>query len=504
MSNFAFLGAAEWPVIQSDCARAESYVTSDPRSACIYARRGIEQLVGLLYDLLDLPAPYKDDLSARMNEPPFRKAVPSNITHKFNLIRKAGNAAVHDQKPIAPQLALGVLRELHHVMVWAVFNHSAYPKAAPLQLPFDPKLAAKAAPLTRQEATQLAAKFAAQDEAHAKELADKDELAAQKDAEIAALREAVKQAQAANKQPDNRDYNEAETRDTFIDLMLAEAGWPLDTAKDREYPVTGMPNGDGKGFVDYVLWGSDGLPLAIVEAKRTTKSPQIGQPQAKLYADCLEQMTGRRPIIFYTNGFEHWIWDDAGGYAPREIQGFYTRDELELMIQRRDTRKTLSEMPIDSAIVERHYQHRAIRAIDDAFTAKQREALLVMATGVGKDPHRHRPSETADGSQLGQARAVPGRPYGPGHPGRQRLQSAPTGCHHRQPGDREDHRRPGLRMHVPDDDEPDQRHRLWHKEIRSRLLRPGRHRRSPSLGVPEVPGHLRMVRLAARRADRHP
>jgi type I restriction enzyme R subunit len=384
MSNFGFVDAAEWPEIYADCARAESYLVSDPRSACIYARRSIEHLVGLLYDLLDLSLPYKEDLAARINEYAFREQVPPAIAHKLNLIRKAGNSAVHDQKAISPQIALAVLRELHHIMVWAVYHHSAYPKAAPLSLPFDPKLATKAAPLSRQEAAELAAKFAAQDEAHAKALAEKDELAAQKDAEIAALREAVKQAQAANQQTDDRDYSEAQTRDTFIDLMLAEAGWPLAEAKDREYPVTGMPNGDGKGFVDYVLWGRDGLPLAIVEAKRTTKSPQIGQQQARLYADCLEHMTGRRPVIFYTNGFEHWVWDDAGGYPPREIHGFYTRDELELMIQRRDTRKALTDMPIDSAIVERHYQHRAIRAIDDAFTEKQREALLVMATGSGK------------------------------------------------------------------------------------------------------------------------
>lgn len=384
MSNFGFVNAAEWPDIYADCARAESYLGSDSLAACIYSRRAIEQLVWLLYDLLDLPLPYKDDLSARINEPAFRKHVPQTITHKLNLIRKAGNAAAHEQKPMAPAIALGVLRELHHVMVWAVFHHSAYPKAAPLNLPFDTKLAAKTAPLSRQEVAQLAAKFKAQDEAHAKALAEKDELAAARDTEIARLREEVKKAQAANEVPDERDYSESETRDTFIDLMLAEAGWPLSETKDREYPVTGMPNDGGKGFVDYVLWGDDGLPLAVVEAKRTTKTPEIGQQQAKLYADCLEKMTGRRPVIFYTNGFEHWIWDDIGGYPPREIQGFYTRDELELLVQRRDTRKLLPDIPIDSAIVERHYQHRAIRAIDEAFTAKQREALLVMATGSGK------------------------------------------------------------------------------------------------------------------------
>ncbi|WP_145013751.1 DEAD/DEAH box helicase family protein [Mycobacterium marseillense] len=384
MSNFAFLQAVSWTGMHADCIRAESYATSDPRSACFYSRRTVEHLVNYLYDVLALPIPYKDDLAAKINDAKFKSTVGLGIATKLNLIRKLGNTAVHDAQPIPPRAALDALRELHHVMLWAAFRHSTKPQAVPIKAAFDPKIAAKAAPLTRQEVAQLAAKFAAQDEAHAKALAERDELAAQKDAEIAALREAVKAAQAANQQTDDRDYNEAETRDRFIDVMLAEAGWPLTDSKDREYPVTGMPTFDGKGFVDYVLWGIDGLPLAIVEAKRTTKSPQIGQQQAKLYADCLEQMTGRRPVIFYTNGFEHWIWDDAAGYPPREVQGFYSRDELELMIQRRQTRKALTDMPIDSAIVERHYQQRAIRAIGDAFTAKQRQALLVMATGAGK------------------------------------------------------------------------------------------------------------------------
>ena len=124
-----------------------------------------------------------------------------------------------------------------------------------------------------------------------------------------ALREQIKQAQLADQEVDDRDYSESETRTRLIDVLLAEAGWALSEERDREFQVTGMPTQDGIGFVDYVLWGADGLPLAVVEAKRTTKSPQLGQQQAKLYADCLETMAGRRPAMFYTNGYEHWIWD---------------------------------------------------------------------------------------------------------------------------------------------------------------------------------------------------
>lgn len=197
-------------------------------------------------------------------------------------------------------------------------------------------------------------------------------------AEVAAARK------AAEAKPDRHDYNEAETRDRYIDLLLREAGWPLDKPDDTEFRVEGMPNNEGVGFVDYVLWGADGKPLGLVEAKRTRKDARAGQQQAKLYADCLEARYGQRPVIFYSNGYEHWIWDDSR-YPPRQIGGFYKRDELELLIQRRVSRKSLGREPINRKIVERPYQHRAIRSIAKHFEEdRERKALLVMATGSGK------------------------------------------------------------------------------------------------------------------------
>lgn len=396
MSNFAFVETT-MPAIHADCVRAESYLSSDPAAACFYSRRAIEQLVSHLYDIVGLTQPYQNDLAARINDAGFKAKVGVGITQKLNLIRKWGNAAAHEGKPIPPPVALQVLRELFHVVVFAAFRYTTDPQGVPTGTQFDPKLAASAAPLSRQELVQLAAKFKAQDEALAKALAEKEDLAATKDAEIAELKAQIAAAQKANTKQDDHDYSEAETRLAIIDVLLAEGGWPLDQDRDREYEVTGMPvsagststpGGSGRGYVDYVLWGADGLPLAVVEAKRTTKSAQIGQQQAKLYADCLQAQFGRRPVIFLSNGYEHWIWDDAaftdGGYPPRQVQGFYTRDELELMIQRRQTRLPLAGAPVDTSIVERYYQARAIKAIDASFDKREREALLVMATGAGK------------------------------------------------------------------------------------------------------------------------
>ncbi len=144
-----------------------------------------------------------------------------------------------------------------------------------------------------------------------------------------------------------------------------------------------MPTESGQGFVDYVLWGDNGKPLALVEAKRTKRDARIGQKQAELYADCLQRKFDRRPVIYYSNGYESWIWDDHS-YPPREIQGFHTRDELELLIARRTTRVNPAIEQVNWAIVERPYQIEAIRETCARLSGGHRKGLLVMATGSGK------------------------------------------------------------------------------------------------------------------------
>ena len=161
-------------------------------------------------------------------------------------------------------------------------------------------------------------------------------------------------------------------------------------------------------------------------------TPRVGQQQAKLYADCLEAQFGQRPVIFYSNGYEHWIWDDPR-YPPRAVQGFYTKDELELAIQRRTTPQAAGIEPRSTAtIVERYYQTRAIRRIAEAFEKDhERKALLVMATGAGKTRTVIALSDLLMRAQLGQARAVPRRPRRAGESGGRRLQDASARCRRR-------------------------------------------------------------------------
>jgi len=383
MSNFAFL-KSEWPDLHEAAGKAEALAYPDARTACFHARRALELAVHWLYKHDGaLKLPYQDNLSALIHEPTFKTAAGAAVFAKAVLINRLGNSAVHGHRPVQQFDALTAVRELFHVAYWLAHTYARGAKPAP-GLAFDPNALPKTTPLPKQTIEQLQrleAELRGRDEKLSALLADKTAL----DAELVRLRGEIAETKKANTaQADTHNYSEAQTRDYFIDLLLKEAGWPLDHARDREFPVEGMPNSEGKGFVDYVQWGDDGLPLGLVEAKRTKRDPRVGQQQAKLYADCLEKQFGRRPVIFYSNGYEHWMWDDAN-YPPRPVQGFYKKAELELLIQRRQSRKTLAGAKINEAIVERYYQTRAIRRIGEAFEKDHdRKTLVVMATGAGK------------------------------------------------------------------------------------------------------------------------
>jgi type I restriction enzyme, R subunit len=382
-SNFGFL-QSEWPQLFAEGQKAEALVVPDSRTACFYARRTLELAVAWLYKSDSaLKLPYRDNLSALIHEPSFKAAVGQKIFIKAKLIKDLGNLAAHSHKPLQQVDSMTAVRELFHLCFWLARTYGKVAKPAD-SLTFDPTLLPKTSPVQPQtlaQLQQLESQLAEKDTKLTELLTGKAAL----DAELERLRAEIAAIKKKNAEtPDTHNYSEAETRDYFIDLLLKEAGWSLDKKQNREYPVTGMPNEKGEGFVDYVLWGDDGKPLGLVEAKRTKRDARVGQQQAKLYADCLEKQCGQRPVIFYSNGYEHWIWDDRN-YPPRSVQGFYKKDELERLIQRRSTRTSLGAAEISEKIVERFYQQRAIRRIGEAFEKDQeRKALVVMATGAGK------------------------------------------------------------------------------------------------------------------------
>ena len=404
MSNFQFL-ATEFKPLFEPARGAEQLVYSDPRACCMRTRHALEQAVHWLYAHdRDLRMPYDNSLGVLLTQPAFEKLLPPYVLQKARLIQKAGNQAVHRNDRIGHGDAMRLVRELFHVLFWLARTYTRASDPKSIEANWDeclvPKLvrADEAAALTREELARQEAAFQAQIQAQhttleqreaaiaeqAATLAEREAAIAALDAELAAARAELAKAKAANLAvPDGHDYDEAATRRLFIDVLLREAGWEVGKTCSVEVPVVGMPNEQGEGFVDYVLWGADAKPLAAVEAKRSLKDPAVGQQQAKLYADCLQKQTGQRPIIFYTNGHQTWLWDDLRA-PPREVQGFYTRDELALAMQRRSLQGDLRGLAVKQEIAGRAYQLRAIRAMAESFASGRRSGLLTMATGTGK------------------------------------------------------------------------------------------------------------------------
>jgi len=392
MSNFTFLD--EWTEIQQSAQQAESLVNCDPRAACFYSRYTLERTVQWMYNFdnwLERPK-YDTQLNTLINQPCFKDSLGSGIFPKIKVVQKAGNNAVHSERKITAVDATQALKELHHILYWFYRSYTANKPAS------DQTFDLNKVPQTVQIDAQLALSSAKKLQAQEKLLAEQDakhaveqetnlrENEALRD-KVTALEQQISQQKAANAQvKDSHDYNEAETRSFIIDQYLKEMAWDLDESNVKEFEVRGMPSTSGVGFVDYVLWGVDGKPLAVVEAKRTTIDSKQGRQQALLYADCLEQMFSQRPLIYYTNGYEIHLWDDCS-YPPRTVQGFLNRDEMQRHIDRRGTAKPLAQIDINKDIAgyKRPYQVEAIRSVCEQFEEhKQRKSLLVMATGTGK------------------------------------------------------------------------------------------------------------------------
>ncbi|NKB72640.1 MAG: DUF4145 domain-containing protein [Candidatus Latescibacteria bacterium] len=351
-SNFAFL-PTQFHAAGEAATKAESHIQGDPRAACFHARFALEAAVHWLYRHdASLHMPYDQGLGALLHEPSFQNLLPEAVFQKARVIQRVGNQAVHSQREVSPQDAMQVVKELHHICYWLTrtYTPNASRDGAGWRDDRLPTASSGTESVPRQDLEDLERQLAQQSEEALQRQQERDQL----DAELQTLRQQLAVVRAETKQqPDTHDYSEAETRRYLIDVDLHRAGWSLDQPRDKEYKVTGMPNAQGIGYADYVLWGDAGKPLAVVEAKKATADPTVGQQQAKLYADCLEKMHGQRPLIFYTNGYQTWIWDDTA-YPPRQVAGFYKKDELTSLILRRNNRQALDTAQIKEAIVERY------------------------------------------------------------------------------------------------------------------------------------------------------
>ncbi|MCA2979483.1 MAG: DEAD/DEAH box helicase family protein, partial [Myxococcaceae bacterium] len=386
--NFEFLRLKR-AVLADLAGFAESYTHSDPASALIKLRGFVEQVVEAIYQGYRLRAPLSDNLNDRMNTEEFRQSVPEVVLQKLHAVRIAGNHAAHPRRPITSVAALDGLFQSFEIAQWFHLQISrGTPRDFPRYSPPPPDLntngkAKEALEKLRLAEAKYEAMLAALEEERKKREAA-EQVAAQSSVELEKLKaEGQDVAQSLS-------FNETTTRRRLIDQMLVDAGWDVGTNANnteevhQEVQVSSMPTPSGEGYCDYVLYGNDGKPLAVIEAKKTAKDARIGGEQARVYAKCLEKETGQRPVVFFTNGFDVFIWDDAQGFPYRKIHGFYSKDSLEYLLHQRTNKKPLATVAPNLAIADRMYQLEAIKRVSERFTGNFRKALLVQATGTGK------------------------------------------------------------------------------------------------------------------------
>ena len=374
MSNFDFILKNEiFRTFAEASVEAEKSIAVANVSCAILCRRALELAVKWIYaNDRELVLPYQNNLSSLVYDINFKSMINEKVFNGMTYIIKLGNFSVHSNKKVTRKEAVLCLKYLFDFMDWiAYYYDSNY-----IETKFDEgKLPGESsANLKKEEREELENKLVEKDEKIEKILKENEE-----------LREKLTKQRTSKKTAYNfkvSDISEFETRKQFIDLDLKIAGWDSTNIRE-EVEVKGMPNTQETGHVDYVLYGENGKPLAVVEAKRTSKDAKIGQQQAKLYADCLEKEYAQRPIIYYTNGKEIYMWDDLS-YPERKVSGFYTQDELQLLIKRRDSKENLEHIFIANDIANRPYQLEAVKKVCESFEQKHRRALIVMATGTGK------------------------------------------------------------------------------------------------------------------------
>ena len=365
MRNFDYIKELGLDALHRFCSAAEENQLCNPDISAINARRALEYIVRALYEMKGIEIGERTSLFELVEGDPFRDFIgDERVMMAVHYVRKVGNNGAHAAN-VTKRESFFSLLNIYNVVGAILLKLRVVNEVKP----FDGNLVPKVVEHPVMVPTDV-------------KVMPTDKVIEAADKEAVTATEPVVEIAC--------DISEAETRKMYIDLMLREAGWDINPTEGAVQPlkacieveVKGMPNAHEVGYVDYVLFGGNGKPLAVVEAKRSSVSPIKGKHQAELYADCLEAQYGVRPVIYYTNGFVTYIIDGLG-YPPRRLYGFHTASDLELMIQQR-SRKDISDFSVKENITDRAYQKMAIKSVCEHLNKKHRKALLVMATGTGK------------------------------------------------------------------------------------------------------------------------
>ena len=251
MQNFDILSNHKaFTRLHQYCITAEITQKSNPNESALNSRRALENIVDVIYYLKDFEIADHASLYDKVTKQEFVDYIgDEDLLRRLHYIRKAGNRAAHvgDVKGGMSFFAVlnlydficSVLVKIGLIDDYPPFDRELIPNHAPVHVappepePIDP---VTVEPYQGTLNTPLVVK----------------------------------------KSP---GLTEQETRELFIDMMLHEAGWEICTEKGVKAPgkacieikVNGMPNNEGVGYADYVLYNDDMRPLAVIEAKKTSK-----------------------------------------------------------------------------------------------------------------------------------------------------------------------------------------------------------------------------------------
>lgn len=364
MQNFDYLSEIqELNQLYSYCRDAENFQILAPEKSVVGARKALEFWAKMVYLIRGWDMPEKPSLMGLLTTQQFVDYInDGQVLDNIHYIRRVGNNGAHG-KPVSRKASLQCLACLYQLIgeyLMEIGVIDTFPH-------FDATLVPKV--LTLQVATQ-----------------DGDPILSTE----ALQRYAEASEKNTHKHTSPHVLSELETRQLYIDLMLSEADWTVQTTHNALVPgsacieveLQGMPNQSEVGYADYVLFSKSLQPLAVIEAKRSIRDPREGRHQAELYADLLARQYGTRPVIYYSNGFETYI-QDGMGYPDRRVFSFHTEEDLELLIQKR-SRQNITDFTVNEDITNRIYQIRAIHKMCAHLNEKHRRGLIVMATGTGK------------------------------------------------------------------------------------------------------------------------
>lgn len=380
MTNFDYLKTeSKFSSFVDAAIIAERVFEIDPSSCAANCRKAMELAIKWMYSVdKTLKKPYQETLSSLMSTDDFHDIVDDDLWKRLDLIRKIGNRAIHSEsKPVSRDEAILCLKNLHIFFDFIYYCYGDNYK----EVAFDESLLSEDKSYSAMPLTFSNVNLAAFKDAKLKDI-KLDTMIAKNKAYSAELTQR-RVTKYDNYVPKPLELSEFDTRHIYIDEMLRDAGWIEGKNWVNEVEIEGMPNKSKKGRIDYVLYDDSHIPLAIVEAKKTCVDVASGRQQAKLYADILEKQTGRRPVIFLTNGFDTRIIDNQ--YPERKVSNIYSKRDLEKLFNLRTMKTSLSNINVDKNIAGRYYQEAAVKAVCDSFGKRnRRKALLVMATGSGK------------------------------------------------------------------------------------------------------------------------